>query len=189
MIITKELAKDFKDAKRAVIWRDSKGQGAIKLIFESTLKGIKVEAEKWYLVDTSLTSYENSQSWGKDWNKYTEGSHPSCVTSLMWLDHNQDTANTAFRFLKEGDDITFRFTGSTHNNIREVGFHHDKLELLVNRKGTRHLFLLDDSICPNNSARMIGGVDMSVCTSPLFDVHDLKFTNKIEELDKQEEVV
>ena len=183
MILTKELAKDLKDASRAVIWRDSKGQGAIKLIFESTLKGQKVEAEKWYLIDAALFSYEDNKSFGKDYTKYTEGSHPTCVCVLMWLDHNKDTAKTAFNFVNEGDEITLKFTGSTHNNIRELGFHHDELKLLVNRKGKRSLFLLEDSITPHNSARMIGGNDMSVCNAPNFDVTDSKFTNRV--LDRQ----
>ena len=76
--------------------------------------------------------------------------------------HGQCTEeSTIIRMLRAGDDVRLEFCASCNNgHLDQNGLHHDKLFLHVNRGRNRFTFLLDDSIGPDNSARMIKGLPM-----------------------------
>lgn len=74
--------------------------------------------------------------------------------------HGQCTEeSTIIRMLRPGDEVRLEFRANCNNgHLDKNGLHHDKLFLHVNRGKNRFTFLLDDSIGPDNTARMIKGL-------------------------------
>ena len=68
-----------------------------------------------------------------------------------------DTWKTVASLLKVGDTLTLSWTadGNSNDYTKAVELHADTLRLVVTRGQQRLIFLLDTSICLNNSARMV----------------------------------
>lgn len=77
-----------------------------------------------------------------------------------------DEWQTVVSCLKPGDVVSLRWVGNDNNGYLDKAqsdgrsLHHDRLYLCVKREGKRNMvFHIEDSICPNNSARMIRSRD------------------------------
>lgn len=90
-----------------------------------------------------------------------EFARAQCFESVQFY-HSQNTAaSTVAKALRPGDLLTFEFWPDAGNGyVAKAGLHHDSLNLYVERGGRdkRLQFHLSDSICPDNSARMVQGV-------------------------------
>lgn len=80
---------------------------------------------------------------------------------LVYLYHDQHThASSVVKSLRAGDEIAFCFAPDHHTNgyVADAGLHADALLLRINRANKYLTFELENSIGPNNSARMCFGV-------------------------------
>jgi hypothetical protein len=145
-LVTKEFLKDLKEANRATVGKDSKGQGWIRITFVDMVRNQKVESCKSYLVDatfsTSRFDQENQQN-------------VDFICCLMWLNHNRDKAKSAFNTLKENDLIEFQFNRHSSPLLEESDLVIEALDLIVRRdlgKTTRWAeFTLDSQVVKANS--------------------------------------
>lgn len=182
-IVTKEMLKDMRDAERMVIWRDHNGQGALKLTFEDEVRNQKVETEKWYLVHAVLSDYAGDSDYqfsSRDTKKY-------CVFCDTSAGSSFSEFNTAARCLKEGDEITFKFMSQQNGNIKNLDVFLESIHLEVRRQKTksseRMTFTLDSNTYANNSAKMVGGNDLSSLGTSDFDPTDYKFVNRLDKVE------
>jgi hypothetical protein len=67
-----------------------------------------------------------------------------------------DAWKTITTLARVGDELTVRWTfGNDNDYLRDAGLHHDSVALIL-AHGTRRIVLpLEDSITPDNSARML----------------------------------
>jgi hypothetical protein len=79
------------------------------------------------------------------------------ASAFIYLYHSQCTeASTIINLLKAGDLVRLQFVADNNTDgMRAAGLHSDALQLLVTRGSKQMVFCLDDSIAPDNSARMI----------------------------------
>ena len=102
----------------------------------------------------------------------TEGFDPSCFAYSFGGGHNE-TWTTIAGLLRAGDELELEWIAGNNSGYLNAaegvcddggggitipfkGLHHDQLRLRIIRQGKRgYLFNLADSICPDNSARMI----------------------------------
>ncbi len=87
-----------------------------------------------------------------------------CFTSFTNYGAVTSPVNSILRTLRAGDQLVFRFYADAEGNGYSAAahLHADALYLDVYRKGHRHAtWLLDVSICAENSTRMCQGVDYS----------------------------
>jgi hypothetical protein len=86
------------------------------------------------------------------------GAH--CFASVSFY-HSQNTHESCIiKSLREGDEVTFEFYPDCHSNgyVAKAGLHADALFLRVTRGKNQFRYELDQSICPDNSARMCRNV-------------------------------
>jgi hypothetical protein len=79
------------------------------------------------------------------------------ASTFIYLYHSQCTAaSTIINLLKAGDLVRLQFVADNNSEVmRSAGMHSDVLQLFVARGSKQMVFWLDDSIGPDNSARMI----------------------------------
>lgn len=81
---------------------------------------------------------------------------------LIWLYQSQLThATSIINTLRVGDGVRFSFypDGGSNGYLAGRGIHRDLLYIIVYRKGVKHAqFEIEDSTCPDNTARMCQGV-------------------------------
>lgn len=137
------------------------------------IRAIKRGPAPWY-IDTTCTVRVKSSVFihgdGLDYD-YKHGKTARCFESFSSQKYNEEW-QTVLGLLKEGDEIELRWVGADNNGyvgrstITETNehgspglgmkLHCDRLYLYVWRGGKRkYSFYLCDSICPNNTARMI----------------------------------
>jgi hypothetical protein len=101
------------------------------------------------VVDSAMHGYTSDDEYfggRKDGRAYASVSTPSMS------DHWQ----TLVSLLRAGDVLTLRWSASNNtDNHKSVGFHADELRVLVRRGDKVLTFLVDYSVGPYNSARMI----------------------------------
>lgn len=62
--------------------------------------------------------------------------------------------------LKTGDAVAFEFVAGNDNDyLRAAGLHHDELHVIVRRGAKEIVLTIAGSICPDNLARMVRGLD------------------------------
>lgn len=78
------------------------------------------------------------------------------LTAYAHIPTYRETLQTVLHFLRAGDTLTLGWIRDNHSDYtREAGIHHDQFYLNVSRGKKNYSFLLDVSITPNNSARMV----------------------------------
>lgn len=108
---------------------------------------------------------------GVDWDTRC-GKHAQCFAWIHSAQFNEEW-RTIVRLLKPGDEVELRWVGNDDNGYVKrarvterdeschdaglgMGLCHDRLYLKVRRKGKQvYSFYVDDSVCPNNTARMV----------------------------------
>lgn len=75
---------------------------------------------------------------------------------LQNYNHDAHPFGTFAALARPGDIVRLKWCGSGSNQYeKDAGLHHDSLTVEVRRGKHRFAFLLDSSVCPDNSARMI----------------------------------
>lgn len=158
--LTKEIIKNLHDDELQciVVRRDSKGTGLLELSFKGEYKGREVESRKSYLVPVNLHSYAISNYEVDPAERWEYKTNPNaCASAVIFIYKGQSTiAESILTILKAGDKISFEFIANNNNGyVNKARLHHDILEIKIKRGNKTLVFQLDDSICPDNSARMI----------------------------------
>lgn len=174
LTVTKEILKDIKTARALTVRRDKVGTGELQLSFEDNIRGTRVDTYKYWLCQVDLRSYE-AYEYDERTNIKTviferDSDNAPCVetVSLYWGQVTE--GNSVMRMLKVGDEISFEFIGNSGNNYAsKAGLHFDTLKLHIKRKRgeknfERFEFVLNETVNPGNSARMIN--------ADLVDVYD-----------------
>jgi hypothetical protein len=101
-----------------------------------------------------ITLYEDAPKDAQAWSYVSafvycpvyrhEGSNSPLTT---WID-----------FLRVGDVVSLNFAANTNGYGRNAGLYMDQLTAHVKRGKKTYAFLLEVSVCPNNTARMIQGL-------------------------------
>ena len=65
---------------------------------------------------------------------------------------------TVVEFLRVEDELILEWIADANTYARRARLHIDKVQLIVHRKNRDFIFHLDDSVRPDNSARMIRGL-------------------------------
>lgn len=99
------------------------------------------------------------------WNDYAKDCGmswpvPSFRGFEMFGNYDDSAWRTIATLLKVGDVLTLEWSrdAASHETMRQLGLHGDRLRLLVIRGKARMWFELATSICPDNTARMIRDV-------------------------------
>ena len=166
MKVTKELAKEMKQARTMLIYRDRNGIGQLSLLFTDNIRGKSVETRKEYITDTELKIYGSYKQ-----DQPPVNNKAMCVAHINYLD-NTSPARTAIQSLKSGDEIKFHFIGRNNSQYTDqAGLNVDELRLEVSHmapdgsRKSRDWYTLDVSVCPNNSARMIDESNSSMLSN------------------------
>ena len=181
MKVTKELAKEIKQAKTILIYRDKNGIGQMSLLFEDEIRGKKVDTRKEYLTDTELKIYGGWRN-----NDAKPINHKAyCVAYLNYLD-STGPARSAFQAIKAGDEIKFHFIGRNNNELVEnadLDVDEIRLEIrhmdkdVVTGKG-RDWYTLDVTVSSHwSSARMVDEVGESRLSNIDLSQDRYKFEN------------
>lgn len=94
---------------------------------------------------------------------YKDGDVTARNAQCFAMNHSgqfSDTWQTVVSAMRPGDVVLLEWVGSDNNGylngVQGQPLYHDRLYLLIRREGKRPLkFHVEDSICPNNTARMI----------------------------------
>lgn len=138
---------------------DHLAKGIVRLIKRKGYRPKPFETDKEYVLENVKVAMENSAG---QWAM--ENGSAKCF-AMVGIYPNQNTpVASILRTLKVGDELTFSFYPDAHSNeyVSKAGLHADALFLHVVRKGKRHSWELDVSVCPNNTARMCYGVPYKV---------------------------
>jgi hypothetical protein len=91
-----------------------------------------------------------------------ESGRAKCFGHVTFYHGQHTPAPCIVQTLREGDDITFRFYPDAHTNgyVSKAGLPGDVLYLDVRRGDKRFSWELENSICPDNTARMCQGIPL-----------------------------
>jgi hypothetical protein len=130
--------------------------GLVRLIKRKAFNAGPFEGDKEYLPTTVKVVMETMRG-----QEALDAGTARCF-ELVYFYHEQGTpASSIIKTLRVGDDVTLSFYPDCHSNgyVAAQALHADCLYLKV-RRGGKHVatWCLDQSVCPNNSARMCYGV-------------------------------
>jgi hypothetical protein len=110
------------------------------------------ERKRTIPVDGLITYYDNDETC----SRRTAGPEGHAVSVLGSANYTR-TWTTIANLLKPGDVLSLHFNGDRYANkySRDAGVHIDGLNLDVQRGKTEMSFVIDVSVCPANSARMV----------------------------------
>ncbi len=100
------------------------------------------------LVNGSVSQWSDGQ-WGKTDN--------NIAAAFAWLPTPSQSLNwkTTIAAIKPGDVLTLRFhAGANSQNLTDAGLYRDFLDLEAQRGDKTFSWRIDESVCPDNSARM-----------------------------------
>lgn len=165
---------DAKAIKKAdsIVLRYREGVATIEATLRNTLDQDRIftAAEQRTFPETDPYSLNGDRSRiieveGAIWS-YSDGSHDRSSqvdpkkAQGFWMASSAKfnaTWRTIAFLLRPGDEVTVSFVGNANSNelTREANLHADKVELHVKRGDNRLVFMVDVSVCRNNSARMV----------------------------------
>lgn len=180
MILTKELLKELKECRSLVVRRDREGNTEMQLFFEDEVRGKKIDTDKSYLVDSYLVTNEVRDYDKEEYPTILEADPKNsiCCAHVSFYHSQKSKASTLLKLLKVGDNINFGFYANYGNQYTaKAGLHHDIMEVRILRDD-RYFgeFTLSESICPQNSARMINP-SPSFMSNLKIDPTDSRYTN------------
>lgn len=162
--LTKEDIKTIQSADTICFDRYD-GKDTMRAIYDEkkNAKGwVKPSAQYEFEVDARFTSYIDAPY---EWKPSRCYAHLPVYRNLSF----HDTTATFIDFLKAGDSITLAWTTSVGNgyleharstiegNCHDAPLYHDTLHATITRGNKKYTFLLESSVCVNNSAKMIKG--------------------------------
>lgn len=158
--LTKDDVRALRQANRLVVHLSAQyhdGDGLVRLVKDETdelkeketVLPIPVREEQQYYVD------------GKVGIRGQNFAHVSLYQNFA----TTPPATSVLRSLRAGDKVSLAFNADAGTNtyVARAGLHADALWLYVARKGSKshETYVLDESVCPENSARMCQGHDYS----------------------------
>jgi hypothetical protein len=130
---------------------------------ESSIRAIK--RKRACAADPFAGDVEMTVACETRWNDYATDCGiswpvPSFRGFEMFGNYEDSAWRTIASLLKVGDVLTLEWSrdAASHETMRKLGLHGDRLRLLVVRGKARLWFELATSICPDNTARMIRDV-------------------------------
>ena len=154
--ITKEIAKEIKEAKSVSVSRDAAGRGVMTLHFQDCVRGETVRTHKSWLITASLTRYECRDYDTQEVFLSRDPETSACYASADLYPNYH--AHSVMSTIRTGDKIRFEFVANAGNlHLGKAGFHMDTLKILIFRGDKWKEFELETTVNPGNIARMING--------------------------------
>jgi hypothetical protein len=104
--------------------------------------------------ETAITAYSRDEN--IEWTH--AGSEPLAAAFAMIHSASvSDRWKTIVRLLRAGDRVTLSWVANNNNGyVKEAGLYRDELRMRIDRDKSEPLvFLVEVSVCPDNSARMV----------------------------------
>lgn len=150
--ISKMDLKALREADRVCFFHQE-GKGLIRAVKTVKDKGPYDDRERTYEISTESRVRVYKSDLGS-----REMQDAARCFAMVYSWQPSEWATIA-SLLKEGDVLILEWVGTDNNGYLDrqgEKLHHDRLRLLVKREGKRDmLFHVDDSICADNTARMV----------------------------------
>lgn len=149
--LTSAQIRTLRTAFESTTFHLHEGQGRIKVWGRDAVGGsypaLVVET------DSTVVDYSREASWT---DQEALRGYSAFHSESSGPKYNQDLA-TLWSRLRPGDALSLRWVRSNDNdNNRRIGWHRDELHLVINHKsGTVESYLVDVSVGPDNTARMV----------------------------------
>jgi hypothetical protein len=125
---------------------------------ESNIECVKIKSEKEKIEDPyrdniryNISVKHNLQDYGRI--KIVENNF--MAFGLVY--NYSEVMESIIAFLKENDEITLVWVRDNNNQYVGVSLHVDVLKIRINRGDKTFLFIIDHSVCEDNTTRMIQG--------------------------------
>tara|TARA_R110002020_G_scaffold35671_16_gene107469 strand:+ start:732 stop:1238 length:507 start_codon:yes stop_codon:yes gene_type:complete len=155
-ILTKTDVLALRQCDRAAFETDrGSNQGRIRCLKELAAKGPFDETEREHTIACEAygTVYGNTDA-GE--NTTFQRSHRRAFSLQYNYIHTATTFGTFAALARAGDEIDLKWCGGGGNQYeKKAGLHRDSLTIEVKRGKHRYAFLIDVSVCLDNSARMV----------------------------------
>lgn len=146
-MLTKEDLKALRSKfLRTIVFRHMDGQSKMELLFKHPIT-LQDDYENRYYINTDHI-----------FDSYARDGQPLyyAVTSESVCDYRHDCLlKTVIGHMREGDNIKLMWRRSNQTDyLNNAGLFKDELFLIIERKDRYYQYFIQDSVTPNNSARM-----------------------------------
>lgn len=142
--LTKDDLKALRTADSVTFSHGSDGRHYVRGIRRLTVDGFETEVRREIRVPSNIRSYDSDR-------KRSYGHAFEMINSAQY----DDDWKTVVSLLRTGDELALLwYAGNSNAYVSDANLRRDELRLIVNRGNRRLSFLIDVSVCADNTARM-----------------------------------